>query len=142
MSPDQALELVGRYARLTHSIKACKKRIAAELDKCPGLKGKRLGVATERCDWMHIIPGFLTKEAQDDQNTHLSVWYGKEYGELIDRNWYDPIFMRYAIEAHDEGAECPACYAAHLIVQERKELRRQLAHVKGAMTRSVPAKPE
>lgn len=137
IKPETAVDLVGRYARLTHAIKACKGRIGAELDKCQGLKGNRLErVAGGGGDVDDLLfEGCLTRAAQDDQDTHLSVWYGKEYGELIDRSWYDPVFKRYAIEAHDEGAECPACYAAHLIVQERKAMRRQLASVKAAMTR-------
>jgi hypothetical protein len=133
IKPATAVDLVGRYARLTHAIRACKGRIGAELDKCHGLKGKRLEVATERCDWLHIIPGEPTKEAQDDQETHLSVWYSKDYGEWEDHGV--PHFVRFHVGSGDEPEECPACYAAHLIVQERKALRRQLGSVKAAMTR-------
>lgn len=133
MKPQTAVDLVGKYARLTHAIKACKGRIGAELDKCPGLKGFRLERATERCDWLHIMVGDSTKAAQDDQDTHLSVWYSKDYGEWEDRGV--PTFVRFDIGSGDEPEECPACYAAHLIVQERKAMRRQLASVKGAMTR-------
>lgn len=133
IKPETAVDLVGKYARLTLAIKGCKARIGAELDKCPGLKGKRLEVATERCDWLHIIPGDPTKEAQDDQDTHLKLWYSKDYGEWEDHGY--PHFRRFTIGDGDEAEECPACYAAHQIVQERKVLRGQLGHVKAAMTR-------
>lgn len=131
MAPEKALELVGRYARLTHSINDCKKRIGAELDKCKGLKGHRLEVETEACGWMHLAVGYPTKAAQDDQDTHLSIWYAGDVDDFGRRSWQDP---------RDYDDDCPACYAAHLIVQERKALRKQLASVKGAMTRSVSAK--
>jgi hypothetical protein len=128
MSPDKALELVGRYARLTHFIKDCKKRIAAELDKCPGQAGRRLGTYKDLSD----TDVFGVVDMSDE--THLAAWYSKDYGENGEFG-----FERFTVGEGDEPDECPACYAAHLIVQERKELRRQLAHVKGAMTRSVPA---
>ncbi|HEU6454003.1 MAG TPA: hypothetical protein VN201_00910 [Roseateles sp.] len=133
IKPETAVDLVGKYARLTHAIKACKGRIGVELDKCPGLKGKRLERATEYCDWLCVMPGDPTKAAQDDQDTHLKVWYSKDYGEWEDHGY--PHFRRFTIGEGDEPEECPACYAAHLIVQERKALRSQLAHVKAAMTR-------
>lgn len=126
MNAEKALELVGRYARLTHAIRECKKRIGAELDKCQGLKGHRLEVETVACSWMHVAVGDPTKAAQDDQDTHLSLWYAGDIDDDGRRVWPDP---------RDFDDECPACYAAHLIVQERKGLRRQLGAVKAAMTR-------
>lgn len=133
MKPETAVSLVGRYARLTLAIKGCKARIGAELDKCRGLKGFRLDVETEACGWMHVAAGDPTKAAQEDQETHLKTWYAKDYGDWEDHGV--PTFVRFRIGSGDEPDECPACYAAHLIVQERKGLRRQLAYVKGAMTR-------
>ena len=141
IKPETAVDLVGRYARLTHAIKACKDRIGAELDKCPGLKGFRLETehheATE-ASWMGAALEAYdepTERAQTDQDTHLSVWYGKDYGETVDAGYMDPEWRRWPVRAELEGEACPACYAAHLIVQERKAMRRQLASVKAAMTR-------
>lgn len=42
------------------------------------------------------------------------------------------------ITAEEHGAECPHCYAAHLVIQERKAHRRQFAAVKGQMSRAGP----
>lgn len=141
IKPETAVELVGRYARLTLAIKGCKARIGAELDSCPGLKGFRL--ETERHEaipesWMGpAVEAYdsLTERAVADQDTHLSIWYSDSYGEVIDQGYMDPAFRPYRVKEDREGAECSACYAAHLIVQERKTFRRQLASVKAAMTR-------
>jgi hypothetical protein len=129
MKPEKALELVGKYSRLTHAIGACKKRIGDELDKCPGLKGFRLEVIwTESFDEELIqVP---SGRAQGDQVTHLAGWYAKDYGEPGEFG-YEP----FTVGEGDEETDCPHCFAAHLIVQERKALRKQLATVKGAMTR-------
>lgn len=132
MTPAKALELVGRYARLTKAINGCKKRIGEHLDMCPGLNGKRLEVIYEAAfdggPEVGLIEGWHrpTDAAIADQDTHLKTWYAKErddegritFGEVVDD-------------------ECPHCYAAHLVIQARKQLRKQLAAVKGAMTRSV-----
>ena len=140
MKPEKALELVGRYARLTHSIAACKKRIGDELERCPGLKGFRLETRHyEAIDSDHVFGPIEahdapTDRAMRDQDTHLSIWYAKDYGELGEYG-----FERFTVGEGDEATDCPHCFAAHLIVQERKALRKQLSTVKGAMTRSVPA---
>lgn len=139
IKPETAVDLVGRYARLTLAIKGCKARIGAELDKCPGLKGDRLKtVRHEGFDGGFLLGAIEpydepTYEAQADQDTHLKTWYSKDYGEWEDHGV--PTFVRFHIGSGDEPDECPACYAAHLIVQERKVFRRQLASVKAAMTR-------
>ena len=135
MSPETALDLVGRYARLTLAIKDCKRRIGAELDKCKGLKGFRLEAV--------VHPGFdggpevgfisdyreMTQRASNDQDTHLKYWYEKPGAE---DDWGE--YRRYVI-SDEEADECAHCFAAHLIVRERRALRLQLGHVKGAMTR-------
>lgn len=120
MSPEKALELVGKYSRLKRAINACKPRIAAELEKCPGLKGKRHEVDAD---------GWPTRGARNDQDTHLSVWYSKDYGEDGEFG-----FDRFTVGENDEEEECSHCFAAHKIVQERKELRRQHANVCRHMT--------
>jgi hypothetical protein len=141
MRAEKALELVGRYARLTKAIRGCKKRIGECLDKCHGLNGKRLETFTQGSFDGGADFGFveayemLTDAAMQDQDTHLKVWYGKEYGETEDHGC--PVFVHFTVGEGDEEEECPHCYAAHLIVQERKGLRRQLAAVKGAMSRSI-----
>lgn len=123
MTPEKALDLVGKYSRLTHSIAACKKRIAVELDKCPGQAGRRLG-------WADPMDPDAILQCDTNDETHLAAWYAKDYGEPGEYG-----FERFTVGEGDEPDECPACYAAHLIVQERKDLRRQLSYVKGAMTR-------
>ncbi len=146
MSPEKALELVGKYARLTRAITQCKGRIGKHLDLCRGLKGNRLEVfKTGAFDGGEMV-GFIeayespTDAACADQDTHLKVWYDKDYGETEDHGC--PVFVRFTVGDGDEEEECPHCFAAHLIVQERKELRKQLAYVKGSMTRFAARTPD
>lgn len=136
MKPAKALELVQRYSVLKRAINGCKPRIGAHLDQCKGLKGHRLDVIKHPSQ---DLGGFFgvsgeweepTKEAQNDQETHLSVWYHKDYGEPGEHG-----FWRYTVGEGDEAEECPHCFAAHKIIEERKELRKQLSHVTRAMTR-------
>lgn len=135
MKPETALELVGRYARLTREIKACAARIGAELDKCEGLRGFRLETEHHPEQDAGPLLGVLaaydepTERASKDQDTHLKTWYEHEGYPVGYDDW-----QRFTV-GEDEEQECPHCYAAHLIVQERKELRRKLAGVKAAMTR-------
>ena len=137
MTPDKALNLVKRYAFLTHAIKGCKTRIGECLSQCRGLKGHRLDVikrpAFDGGDLVGPIEAYEepTREAQNDQETHLSVWYSKDYGE-----WGEYEFVRFGIGDGDEEEDCPHCFAAHKVVEERKELRRQLSYIKGAMTKT------
>lgn len=141
MKPEKALELVGRYARLAKAIRNCKKRISEHLDKCHGLNGKRLEFFSQPGFDGGPLVGFVeayeepTDAAMRDQDTHLKVWYGKDYGDTEDHGC--PVFVHFTVGEGDEEEECRHCYAAHLVVQERKQLRKQLAAVKGAMTRSV-----
>lgn len=135
MKPDTAVELVGRYARLQRAINACAPRIAAEIEKCPGQKGFRLERALIPADPDSVWGPTeayedMTPRALSDQQTHLALWYDKDYGEPGEFG-----FWRYTVGAGDEETDCPHCYAAHLIVMERKALRRQLAAVKATMTR-------
>lgn len=142
MKPEKALELVNRYSFLTRAISGCKTRIGACLDQCKGLKGHRLDVIKHPGfnggDFIGLIEPFdePTKEAQNDQETHLSVWYHKDYGEPGEHG-----FWRYTVGEGNESEECQACFAAHQIIEERKELRRQLSYVKGAMTKSTAGTP-
>lgn len=121
MTPEKALELVGRYARLQKEIKLCKSRIGDNLEKCNGLRGHRKERDSD---------GTPSEAACLDQETHLKDWYtyitsDYEYGES---GGYLDIGI-------DELKECPHCYAAHKVVLERKIMKRKLAAVKAAMTR-------
>jgi hypothetical protein len=125
MKADKALELVQRYSALQWTIRACRARIGRELDKCRGVKGKRLETEGRYND--------PTPEAQADQDTHLKGWYTPEE---VDDN-YSPR-LEYQSIGEIEREECPHCYAAHLIVQERKAARKAFGAVKAAMTRTTP----
>ena len=136
MSPAKALELVERYSRLHLAIKACKQRIGEQLEKCQGQNGWRKETETYRfedADW--TAP---TERATTDE-THLPLWYRPEVVEYDHGSPYEPPEVRnvYREIGAKEQAECPHCYAAHLVIQERKAMRRQLSAVKGAMTRST-----
>jgi hypothetical protein len=111
MTPEKALQLVTKYAILTRSIKECKPAIRLHLDKC-------------------------------DVN-HLADWYAKpEPADYETTNYDVPVMISPPGEwldiGEDQHLECQHCYAAHLVVRERKAMRKQLAIVKRSMSRSKP----
>lgn len=129
MKPDKALELVMRFSALTQALKACRIRIGEHLNLCNGLKGFR-----NETEWHEHFDGTPyqspTDRAVADEETHLKAWYTPdfEYGDGYSKGYVDVDMV---------SDECPHCYAAHLVIQERKLLRRQLGAVKAAMTRSM-----
>lgn len=109
MTPAKAIELVNKYATLTRSIKECKPLIGNYLDKC--------------------------------EFNHLRGWYAKlEPADYETTNYDVPVMITPSGEwlevGENQRIECPICYAAHLVVQERKSMRKQLAIVKRSMSRS------
>lgn len=137
MKPDRALELVLRYSQIKRAIAACGPRICAEVEKCHGQNGYRHEVVHHPAV-DHGVFGFI--DAHDEpteramkEETHLAMWYSKDYGE-----WEGYDYRRFTVGDDGEDEQCPHCFAAHLIVQERKELRRQLGRVTSAMTRATP----
>lgn len=131
MSPDKALDLVRRFSSLQWEIRAAKARIARELDKCTGLDGKRLD---NRRRYEASEFGFTLDHEKNDKAIHLREWYEPE---LIEREW-GPAGREWAPVTEDRREECPHCYAAHLIVQERKAARKAFGCVKAAMTKTTP----
>jgi hypothetical protein len=125
MTPERALALVLRYSELTKAVRDDKKRIGNHLELCPGFKGKR----REREEFEGVL--LLTQAAQGDQKTHLASWYEPEIGEYGGKEYFD-------IDVEEQAEECPHCYAAHLVIQERKARRRKLAGIKGAITKAAP----
>lgn len=123
MTPDKALDLVGRYSRLTRGIKDLTGRIGYQLDKCKGLSGKRL-------DPFHQA----SLDAKNrDTDLHLTHWYTptKDYnGAGV------PFYDWDEITLDEHGAQCCHCYEAHLLIQQRKQSRKELGRVKASMTRS------
>lgn len=120
MKPETALKLVSDYSALTRAIRDCKKQIGEHLNKCPGLNGYRLE---------HETVGDLrvpSARSQNDQDTHLKSFYTPERDDHGYLEWAD---------IEDMETECSHCYAAHLVIQKRKALRRSLGAVKSAMTR-------
>lgn len=122
MKPEKALELVTRYAVLTKEIKDAKREIGESLNNCKGVSGKRLTADPFR----HVEVDSKNRET----DLHLVRWYTPERGEYGSETWLD-------IYAEEHGEECPHCYAAHLAVQKRKELKKQLGSVKRSMSRSA-----
>ena len=125
MKPEKALELVLRYAILTSEIKRQKKCIGDHLSRCLGISGKRNVL---------IEPPFGEVDRKNRElDLHLTQWYMPDYNPeaYVGYTW-----MKVGI---DEHKECRHCYAAHIAIQERKSARRQLAAVKGAMSRARPA---
>lgn len=127
MTPEKALELVGRYAKLKKVIKDATKKIGENLELCPGLDGKRLEVDRFGC----FVHQRDTDSKYRDKSTHLWHWYNEPVDQHDDG---EAIFD--VIDA-GKSIACPHCYAAHLAIQERKLARKQLGHVKGAMTKAL-----
>ncbi len=130
MTPGKALELVGRYARLTRQIKNCKRRIGESLELCQGINGSRRPRQTPFGLHREDHPDhFDTKNR--DKRMHLWKWYQPDWqGDFGDQPVYEDI-------GEWSGEECPHCYAAHLAIQERKQAKKQLGAVKAAMSRSA-----
>lgn len=117
MKPQTALELVGQYARLQRRISAIKAEIGAALDGCEGVSGQR-------------------KKVDDDGSavnwgteTHLGEWMAME------NDAHRSGIGGYTIGDEGEKEECPHCWAALVLIRERRGLRKRLAAVKGAITR-------
>lgn len=130
MKQEKALELVERYSRLTRGISECGRRVGGHLDLCKGVDGNRLDV--DKHGWPTYRPE--RDEKNRDKGLHLWGWYRPE---TVDDGTMNPTVVWERIGAEIHGAECPHCYAAHLAIQERKQLRKQLGAVKGAMTKAV-----
>lgn len=128
MTPDKALELVGKYARLTKQIKSLTLEIGTSLDRCKGIDGKRL----EMDQWGCHIHQRDTDNKNRDKSTHLWGWYQPEQNPDTDYGleWHD-------VTLGDHGAECCHCYTAHLAIQLRKQARKDLGIVKGTMSRAI-----
>jgi len=115
MTPEKALDLVTRYSELTRSIKACTEGIKEQLSACP-------------------MQSQGTKAGKDEH--HLFKWYTPEITEGNEYVDSKIIYTDLTLGVH--GAECEHCFRAHLHIQNRKAYRRQLASVKGAMTKATP----
>ncbi len=122
MTPDKALELVLRYASLTAEIKQQKKCIGDHLSRCLGISGKR-NVLIEP-------PSGEVNSKGRELDLHLTQWYTPDYNPEA----YDGY--TWAEIGQDEADECPHCYGAHLAILARKTARKQLAAVRGAMSRA------
>ena len=114
MKAEKALQLVTEYARLNKAIKACKPAIGHYLDLCP--------------------------------TNHLADWYAKpEPAEYETTNYDVPVMISPTGEwleiGEDQHLECPVCYAAHLVVQERKALKKQFATVKRSISLASEKEP-
>lgn len=128
MTPEKALELVGRYARLTREIKLATNAIGYSLEACRGFSGERGSLIA-----LHREQKLDSKGR--DLDCHLVVWYTPE---VTGDGYYSEGRLSWeSIEVDEHGVECPACYAAHLAIQNRKDLRKQLAIVKRSMSRSA-----
>lgn len=142
MTPTKALELVLRYAHLKRSIDACKPRIGAHLELCQGQNGWRNETETHKgSDFVGFETADFTsptERAMADE-THLRLWYTPDVVEYDRGSPYEPPEVRneYLEIGAEEQAECPHCYAAHLVIQERKSMKRQLAAVKGAFSKAT-----
>jgi len=115
MTPEKALDLVNRYSKLTRAIKACTEGIKDHLSVCP-LQSQR------------------TVDGKDGH--HLFKWYTPEISDFDQYTDAEVTYTMPTLEVH--GAECDHCFRAHLHIQNRKTFRRQLASVKGAMTKATP----
>ena len=124
MTPDKAKELIQEYADVNRKIKDTKSQIGSALDKCQGISGKRkngISLDFEDSEPTHDSKG-------RELNLHLTQWYTPyvdDYNELE----YNEI-------TEEHGVQCPHCYAAHLLIQDRKKLRKRFGTIKGMMSRT------
>lgn len=125
MKPQKAIELVTRYAALTKGIKDAKREIGQSLDQCNGVSGVRRAFEPFR----HIETDSKNREV----DLHLVQWYTP----FTDDDAGYPQKAWHHVNADEHGQECPHCYAAHLAVQKRKELKKQLGSVRRSMSRSI-----
>ena len=130
MTPDKALELVGRYSRLTKEIKLLKQQIGEHMDRCPGVNGDRHAVDAN--GWPTYRPDVDSKGR--DKGMHLWCWYQPE---ISDGSYYNEPHQVWNEVGKEQAAECAHCYAAHEAIQRRKQARKSLGAVKAAMTRSA-----
>ena len=107
----KALMLVRRWARLTRGIKASTMQIARHLEACPRQAALR-------------AQSFNLTALAEPPDVHLKEWYGR--------------YRRGRPKPATLEQECPACWAAHLEVEKRLALRRQLIALKGAMSKFEP----
>jgi len=131
MTPEKALDLVGRYSALTKDIKALKARISDCLDQCHGISGERRFPVDQ---WGMPVRQQVQDAKGFDSDIHLGTWYKPEVGG---DSYDDPVLVYELIILEKHGIQCKHCYEAHLAIEGRKAARKELAHVKGAMTRST-----
>lgn len=122
MTPEKALELVQRYAHLNSAIKQAGRNIGNRLLRCKGISGKR-GTTEE------LIESEVDSKGRE-LDVHLTNWYKPDVSF-----WGSVTFLD--IDAEEHGAECCHCYEAHLLIQHRKALRKELGQVKRVMSRSL-----
>lgn len=121
MKPEKALALVHRYAELNRSMKDISARIGQRLAQCKGHSGKRNDPFSS---------GELDSKGRE-LDVHLTHWYKPEIGEYGSVSWHD-------ITLEDHGAECSHCYEVHLLIQQRKLVRKEFGNVKSQISRSTP----
>lgn len=128
MKPEKALELVGRYSRLTKELKSLKQQIGDHMDKCAGVNGDRHSV--DERGWPTYIPDMDSKGR--DKGMHIWSWYQPE---IQGDGYYSEPEAVWLEVGEEQAAECAHCYAAHEAIQRRKQARKSLGAVKAAMTR-------
>lgn len=126
MTPERAKELIQEYADVNRKIKDTKSQIGSVLDKCQGVNGKRNGLIN--IDFEDSVPTHDSKGRE--LNLHLTQWYTPRHTP----DWDDEVYLK--ITAKEHGVQCPHCYAAHLLIQDRKKLRRRFGAIKGTMSRT------
>lgn len=128
MKPEKALDLVLRYSLHGKAIKTLTTAISDNLALCNGINSDRQLKDSYGC--FIYLPD--TDSNGRDKGTHLWNWYQP--------TWYNPDYDAVQYEEITEDIHqkiCPHCYAAHIAIQERKEHRKKLGHVKGAMTKAI-----
>lgn len=121
MKPEKALALVHRYAELNRSMKDISARIGQRLAQCNGYSGRR--------NDPHYSTGKIDSKGRE-LDVHLTNWYTPERGEYGTHEYHD-------IGLEEHGAECCHCYEAHLLIQQRKLIRKEFGNVKSQISRSL-----
>jgi hypothetical protein len=91
------------------------------------------------------VIGYVQAKAAVDQKTSeiasnfeqcFSEWFAKHgHQNMTVTEWQPCLISAYGLRQDPENIECKSCKAAHLAIQERKQLRQKLGRAKSWITK-------
>ena len=120
MTPERAKELIQEYSWVNRALKHTKASIGIALSNCKGISGKRKEDPS------------LSFETHDSKGRELDLHLTQWYTPYVD--YYNELEYN-EITPEEHGVECKHCYAAHMLIQDRKKLKKRFGTIKGTMSR-------